>query len=445
MQNGFSAVDHCSAALSLITATITMNRDLSFSPDTVAANPFGAVMYLMAKPVGSSCNMRCRYCYYLEKGDHTSRQLMSPDTLEEFIRQYIEAQTVGEVLFTWHGGEAMMRPLDFYRKAVELQRRYAGGRRIVNCIQTNGTLITEQWCRFLRDNGWLVGVSVDGPEDMHDENRRTAAGRPTFQSVLRDIRMLQRYGVEWNAMAVVNDFNVLYPEEFYDFFKSIGARYIQFTPIVERRRPDGRLASVTDTDVSPADCRLTPESITADQWGEFLCRLFDRWVVSDVGEVFVQIFDSTLARWMGVQPGVCSMSDVCGHAGIVDYNGDVYSCDHFVFPQHRLGNIHTSSIIDMMASPAQQAFGAAKRGSLPKQCRECRFSSICNGECPKNRFAVTSAGEPGLNYLCEGYRRFFAHVAPYMDFMAAELCAGRAPANIMHHLSSLPPLSSSSS
>lgn len=382
-------------------------------------------MYLMAKPVGAQCNMRCRYCYYLEKGDPAQRQMMDDRTLEEFVRQYIEASTLPEVVFTWHGGEAMMRTLDFYEKAVRFQKMYGRGRRILNCIQTNGTLITERWARFLRDNGWLVGVSVDGPEDMHDEYRLSAAGKPTFRSVMRGIRLLQRYGVEWNAMAVVNDYNVEYPEEFYDFFKSIGARYIQFTPIVERRRADGRLASVGDDGV------LTPNSVTPEQWGEFLCRLFDRWVKEDVGKTFVQIFDSTLARWVGQQPGVCFMSDVCGHAGIVDFNGDVYSCDHFVFPQYRLGNIHTSTVIQMMTDPRQQAFGAAKRGSLPRQCRECRFTDICNGECPKNRFAITSDGEPGLNYLCAGYRRFFSHVAPYMDFMAAELQAGRPPANVM--------------
>lgn len=382
-------------------------------------------MYLMAKPVGSQCNMRCRYCYYLEKGDPARRQMMDDRTLEEFVRQYIEASTLPEIVFTWHGGEAMMRTLDFYEKAVRFQKMYGRGRRILNCIQTNGTLITERWAGFFRDNGWLVGVSVDGPEDIHDEYRLTAAGKPTFRSVMRGIRLLQRYGVEWNAMAVVNDYNVEYPEEFYDFFKSIGARYIQFTPIVERRRADGRLAAVSDDGV------LTPHSVTPEQWGEFLCRLFDCWVKEDVGKTFVQIFDSTLARWVGQQPGVCSMSDVCGHAGIVDFNGDVYSCDHFVFPQYRLGNIHTSTVIQMMTDPRQQAFGAAKRGSLPRQCRECRFTDICNGECPKNRFAITSDGEPGLNYLCAGYRRFFSHVAPYMDFMAAELAAGRPPANVM--------------
>lgn len=402
-----------------------MNPSPDHSAPLPEGNPFGSPMYLMAKPAGAACNLRCRYCYYLEKGDPAARQLMDYDTLELFIRQYIESQTVGEVMFTWHGGEAMLRPLSFYRRAIELQRKYAAGRTVLNCLQTNGTLITEEWARFLRSEGWLVGVSIDGPQEFHDEYRLAAGGKPTFASVMRGIRLLQRHGVEWNAMAVVNDFNVLYPGEFYRFFKSIGCRYIQFTPIVERRRPDGRLCTLGE------EGELTPHSVTPEQWGEFLCRLYDEWVRDDVGRVFVQIFDATLAGWVGAMPGLCSMAPFCGHAGVIEHNGDVYSCDHFVFPAYRLGNIHDTSVIDMMYSPAQIAFGRAKRDSLPRQCRECRFTRICNGECPKNRFAVTTDGEPGLNWLCEGYRRFFTHVAADMDFMAAQLRAGLPPADIM--------------
>lgn len=392
------------------------------------ATPFGSVMYIMAKPAGAACNLRCKYCYYLEKGEEGTRQLMSDDTLEEYIRQYIAAQTVPEVCFTWHGGEAMLRPISFYERAMELQRKYAGGRQILNCLQTNGTLLTPQWCQFLKQNGWLVGISIDGPKDFHDEYRLTARGQGTHDSVMRGIRLLQSYGVEWNAMAVVNDYNADYPEEFYDFFRRIGAKYIQFTPIVERRKPDGMLAAVDEAG------ELTEHSVTPHQWGEFLIRVFDRWIRNDVGQIFVQIFDATLARWVNQEPGICTMSTVCGHAGVIEHNGDVYSCDHFVFPQYKLGNIHSRTIAEMMIDPRQLAFGAAKRDSMPAQCRRCNYTMICNGECPKNRFAITDDGEPGLNYLCEGYRMYFDHVAPYMNYMAQQLNAGQPPANVMRHI-----------
>lgn len=390
-------------------------------------NPFSHPIYVMPKPVGSMCNMACEYCYYLEKKGYypeAKRQLMSEATLEEFTRQYIEAQTTPEVMFTWHGGEATMRPLEFYRKAVELQRRYAGGRLIANCLQTNATLLTDEWCRFLKENDWLVGVSIDGPQRFHDEYRRSRAGKPSFLNVMRGIQMLQRHGVEWNALAVVNDYNADYPVEFYRFFKSIGCRFIQFTPVVERIAANDMLA-----DVATAG-EMAPFSVTPEQWGSFLIGVFDEWVKEDVGKVFVQIFDATLANWVGQQPGVCTLAEQCGHAAAMEWNGDVYSCDHFVFPAYKLGNIHDRHLIEMMGSDRQLAFGAAKRDSLPSQCKACEWQFACHGECPRNRFAVTASGEPGLNYLCEGYRRFFSHVAPYMDFMKAEYEAGRPPAYV---------------
>lgn len=323
-----------------------------------------------------------------------------------------------------------MRPLSFYKKAVALQQRYARGRRIENSIQTNGTLLNDEWCRFFRDNQFLVGLSIDGPQEFHDEYRRSRTGKPSFVQVLRGIQLLNKHGVEWNAMAVVNDFNGDYPLEFYRFFKNLDCRYIQFTPVVERlfRHPDGRILA------SPAD---GAEAVTADfsvgpeQWGHFLCTLFDEWVRNDVGTYFIQLFDATLANWMGVTPGVCSMAETCGHAGVMEFNGDVYSCDHFVFPEYKLGNIHTQSLVEMMYGERQQAFGRAKKTALPRQCQTCDYLFACHGECPKNRFAQTSDGEPGLNYLCAGYHRFFRHVAPYMDFMKNELQQQRPPANVM--------------
>lgn len=390
-------------------------------------NPFATPVYVMPKPVGSACNLACRYCYYLEKKKYypdARRQLMSEATLEEFVKQYIAAQTTPEVIFTWHGGEATVRKLDFYRKALELQKKYGAGRNIINCLQTNATLLTDEWCLFLKRHDWLVGVSIDGPQEFHDEYRRMADGRPTFNAVMRGIKMLQSHGVEWNALAVVNDYNADYPVEFYRFFKEIGCRYIQFTPVVERIKPDNMLADVA----SPGE--LTDFSVTPRQWGDFLIGLFDEWVREDVGKVFVQIFDATLANWVGAMPGVCTLSSMCGHAAAMEWNGDVYACDHFVFPQYKLGNIHESTLIEMMASDRQLEFGARKQAGLPRQCKECRWMFACHGECPRNRFAVSSEGEPGLNYLCEGYRAFFEHAAPYMDFMKAELEAGRPPANV---------------
>lgn len=399
--------------------------------------PFSRPLYVMAKPASSLCNLNCKYCYYLEKNNlykdtsSTRRYVMDDDTLERFTRDYINAQTMAEILFTWHGGEPLMRPLSFYKKALEFQKKYGGGHLIDNSIQTNGTLLTDEWCRFFKENNWLVGISIDGPQDFHDEYRRTRQGGPSFRKVMHGIELLNKHGVEWNAMAVVNDYNADYPVEFYNFFKAIDCRYIQFTPIVERIHPhsDGRhLASILD---KGADVPLADFSVTPEQWGDFLCGLFNEWVRKDVGEYFIQIFDATLSNWVGQEPGVCTMGRSCGHAAVMEYNGDIYSCDHFVFPEYKLGNIREKSIVEMISSTRQTEFGRAKRDSLPQQCRECKFSYICNGECPKNRFATTPSGEPGLNYLCRGYHKFFEHVEPYMEFMKAELEAKRPPANVM--------------
>lgn len=394
--------------------------------------PFARPLYVMTKPVGAVCNLACAYCYYLEKANlykDTSKHVMSDELLEKFIREYIGSQTMHEVLFTWHGGETLMRPLSFYRKVVELQRQYAGGHAIDNCIQTNGTLLTDEWCEFFKENNWLVGISIDGPQEFHDEYRKNRSGRPSFAKVMQGIRLLNKHGVEWNAMAVVNDYNADYPLEFYHFFKEIGCRYIQFAPIVERlsEHEDGRYLA---TPLQPGE-QLADFSVSPEQWGNFLCTLFDEWVRNDVGQIFIQLFDSTLANWVGEQPGVCSMAKTCGHAGVMEFNGDVYACDHYVFPEFKLGNIYQQTLVEMMYSERQMEFGQMKQKSLPSQCRACEFLFACNGECPKNRFATTASGEPGLNYLCKGYHRFFKHVAPYMDYMKKELLAERAPANIM--------------
>lgn len=397
------------------------------------ASPFSRPLYVMTKPAGASCNLACEYCYYLEKLQlyrHDARHVMSDEMLERFVKQYIESQTMQQVLFCWHGGETLMRPLSFYEKVVRLQRQYAQGRQIDNVIQTNGTMIDDRWAQFFHDQGWLVGVSIDGPEEFHDEYRRNKAGRPSWRQVMRGINCLNKHQVEWNAMAVVNDFNADYPLDFYQFFKDIGCHYLQFTPIVERisTHPDGRhLASMADD----VQAELADFSVTPEQWGHFLCTVFDQWVRNDVGSTFVQLFDTTLANWMGMDGSLCTMARECGHAGVMEYNGDVYSCDHFVFPEYKLGNICDNTLTEMMYSERQRAFGQNKYRSLPQQCKSCQYLFACHGECPKNRFSETAQGEPGLNYLCQGYYRFFEHVAPYMDFMKRELTAHRPPSNVM--------------
>ena len=397
------------------------------------ANPFAKPLYVMLKPAGAHCNLACKYCYYLEKNKlypTAQRHLMSDEMLEQFTREYIEAQTMNQVLFTWHGGEPLLRSIDFYRKALSLQQKYAGGRRIDNVIQTNGTLLTDEWCEFFAQNHWLVGISIDGPQPYHDHYRLTAAGKPSWQKVMQGIKLLKKHGVEWNAMAVVNAYNANHPLEFYRFFKENGCQFLQFTPIVERqtRHEDGRtLASLADKD----EISLSEASVTPEQWGYFLCAIFDEWVRKDVGKIFVEIFDCTLANWMGVSPGICAYSKECGHAGVMEHNGDVYSCDHFVFPEYKLGNIRDHSLIDMLYGEQQQEFSRLKHSSLPRQCKECDMEFACHGECPKNRFMKDKYGDSGLNYLCPGYYHYYKHVAPYMDYMKQELMAQRPPSNIM--------------
>ena len=389
-----------------------------------------------------------------ETGSGRSYLQMNDHTLEEFIRQYIEAQTQPQVLFIWHGGEPLLRPIGFYKRVLALQQRYARGRHIDNCLQTNGTLLTDEWCAFFRENNWLIGISIDGPQKLHDEYRRSGqrfqalqdkGGRPSFHEVMRGIRLLQKHGVEWNAMGVVNNINAENPLDVYHFYKEIGCQYIQFTPIVERLLPhaDGRhLASPSEGQPSTANCKqwamncpLAPFSVRPGQYARFCCTIFNEWVRHDVGKVFVQLFDSTLARWAGEEAGLCSMGETCGQSAVIEANGDVYSCDHYVFPEYRLGNIHTDTITSMMYGERQHRFGLAKRTTLPGQCLTCQWLFACNGGCPKDRFVTTPEGDHHLNYLCEDYRQFFAHVAPYMEYMKHELLHQRPPANVMKQFS----------
>lgn len=412
--------------------------------------------HIMAKPIGSVCNMRCDYCYYLQKKylpkSDAAKKLkqidsrMSDETLSTYIRQYIEAQPLGgTVVFTWHGGEALLRPISFYRRAIELQQNYAAGRIIENCIQTNGLLVSEEWCQFFREQNFLVGISLDGTQEQHDRYRRTLKDGATFSRVMRAIELMKRLGVEFNILSTINRYNADDPNLYYQFLRSIGSKFIQFTPIVERiahgsgryeqveapyihERPDERRLHQT------THIGLAPYSILPDQWGDFLIGVFDQWIKQDVGEIFVQLFDATLAGWMGITPGVCTLAKECGHAGIVEHTGDVYSCDHYVYPRYHLGNIHQNSLSVMMNSSEQRRFGRAKYEGLTDQCRSCLYLSVCNGECPKNRFALSETGELGQNYLCKGYYRFWEHAAPYMDYMKACLLRGEPPAKVMQIL-----------
>lgn len=352
---------------------------------------------------------------------------MTDETLSRYIRQYIECQPTDQVNFVWHGGEPTLKNLGFYKKVVNLQNRYANGHQIFNSIQTNGTLINDDWCRFLRDNNWLVGLSVDGPQNLHDSYRHDPAGKPSFMRVLKAIRLLDKFGVDWNAMATVNAYNADHPIDFYNFFKEIGCRYIQFSPVVERLDDNGNLLP----GYTPGG-KVAHFSVSPTQWGDFLISLFNEWVKHDVGTFFIQIFDATLANWMGVEPGLCTLSSLCGHATVMEHNGDVFCCDHFVFEDYKLGNIHENTILEMLLSDRQKNFAKAKGSGLPSRCFNCKFNFACHGECPRNRFLKSQDDDESYNYLCEGYLSFFNHVAPFMNFMCDELEAGRAPANIMN-------------
>ncbi len=383
---------------------------------------------LMLKSAGAACNLACKYCYYLEKeklsGVACDAKHISEALLEKSVREYIQANPWG-ANFVWHGGEPLLAPLEFYERVVELQKKYANGVNIENSIQTNGTLLNDSWCEFFARNNWLVGVSIDGPEDIHNKYRKTFDGRGTFESVMRGINLLNKHGAEWNAMAVVSDYCAETPDAFYSFFKSISFRFIQFTPVVERIS-NGSLASLED------DGELVPYSVSPDSWGDFLCAVFDRWVASDVGRVFVQIFESTLANWLKLTPGVCTLSDSCGSSMVLNANGDVYPCDHFVFKGYKIGNLYKQNFDQLCDSGGFKRFSKMKTQLLPDECKRCQYYFACRGECPRNRFCKSPSGQPYSNYLCYGYKKFFEHVRPYMDYLKREFLAQRPLDSVMN-------------
>ncbi len=390
----------------------------------------------MVKPVGSVCNLSCKYCYYLDKAKsiYGGRvPVMSHNLLEEYIRQYISANEMPEVSFVWHGGEPLLAGLDFYRKAVTLQRKYASGKTIVNSLQTNGILLNTDWASFFHDNKFLIGLSLDGPLDIHDACRINNAGRPSFEKVIEAAELMKRRKVEFNTLSVVSKVSEGRGAEVYRFLKSVGSRFMQFLPAVEivDNPQNGSSGRPVITCPGTMPSKIASWSVSAMGYGTFMTDIFDEWVVNDVGSCFVQAFDTTLALWAGVKPGLCSYSETCGDALIVEHNGDVYSCDHFVYPEFKLGNIMEDDLVSLYKSPKQFQFGINKRNTLPRYCLRCRYYFACRGECPKHRFLISETGESGLNALCEGYRHYFSHVEPYMDYMTYLLSRHKAPALVM--------------
>ncbi len=385
----------------------------------------------MIKPVGSACNLDCHYCYYRDKSEIYGGAMpcMSDELLETYIRQYIEGASQQNISFCWHGGEPLMAGLPFYRKAMELQRKYAGGKVIENTLQTNGILVNEEWCSFFKDNNFLIGLSLDGPEDIHDSFRRDCGGAPTFARVMKSVELMTRMGVEFNLLSTVNARSEGRGTEVYKFLRSLN-RYMQFLPVVEyvRQRPGKRPLIVSPDE---EDAVEAPWSVSAKGYGQFMCDVFDEWVRFDVGRCFVQLFDVTLANWCGVPPSLCAFGEVCGDGLVVEHNGDVYSCDHFVYPEYRLGNIRESELAVMYNSNEQQTFGRDKREALPMECKRCNYYFLCHGECPKHRFGYAKNGEPYMNVLCEGYKMFFRHTDPHMRYMKTLIEKGEPASGIM--------------
>lgn len=398
-------------------------------------------LHLMAKPVGPICNLDCSYCFYLEKEQlHPPRERfsMSDDVLRLYVQRYIAAQPTPEVEFTWQGGEPTLLGLDFFQRAVAYQRQFAGNKVIRNTLQTNGTLLTEDWCAFLAREGFMVGISLDGPRHVHDLYRPDKRGRSSFDDVIRGIGLLKRYSVDFNVLVTVAREVARYPLEIYRFLKAEGVRHIQFNPVVERQPSPAQVSQGLHFAVPP-ELRLhalpepapvTTHSVEPEAYGDFLIAIFDEWVRQDVGEVHVMNFEWALASWCQLPASVCLFSPRCGKAAIVEHDGNVYSCDHYMYPEYLLGNLKTDDPARLLASPAQQAFGAAKEEKLPAYCQQCDYRFACHGECPKNRFMSAPDGEPGLNYLCPGYKKYFRHLTPYMNAMA-QLVSHKQPASLI--------------
>ncbi|TAK04596.1 anaerobic sulfatase maturase [bacterium] len=377
---------------------------------------------IFAKPVGAICNLDCRYCYYLKKQHfypNGESFRMNDDLLEEYIIQHIEASPKPLISFSWHGGEPTLLGLDYFRKIVALERKHQPpGRRIINGIQTNGTLIDEECCRFFAAEGFYVGLSLDGPKELHDRYRVTKGKKPTHKQVMCAFRLLQQHRVHCDVLCVVHDHNVRYSTAVYRFFKEIGVQYLQFLPLVERKEDRER--------------GVSPQTVPAEAYGSFLCTIFDEWVRQDIGRIVIQLFDEAARPFLGLEHALCIFRETCGDILVIEHNGDFFSCDHFVDREHYLGNIRETSLVEMLESPAQREFGREKWDALPRYCRECEVLAMCNGGCPKDRFVRTPDGEEGLNYLCAGFKRFFSHSRPYLQKLATLMQAGEPVERLMH-------------
>jgi len=376
-------------------------------------NPLLYPVYVLIKPIGSACNLDCSYCYYLEKNDrfNIKNKALSLSQLENFTRQYVNCQPTQNTLFTWHGGEPLLMGLDYFRKAVQIQKETIKNQNLFidNVIQTNGTLLNDEWCEFFKLNNFLVGLSLDGPEHCHDKYRNHLNGKSSFKETMRGLHLLQKHEVEFNVLSTINHYNSQYPLEVYDFFKSNEIKYIQFSPVVERKNEkNGMLCSADE-----AYGILTEWSVKPLAYGNFLNKIFDTWINNDVGETFVTTFDATLACYAGVEPGTCLYTKTCGHSAALQPDGNLYSCDHYVFENFKLGNIEKNSITEMMLSEKQIRFGYQKRDNLPDACLKCPYLNLCNGECPRNRFIKTDNEKYPINYLCEGLKLYFSHTEPY--------------------------------
>ncbi|WP_201780276.1 anaerobic sulfatase maturase [Acetobacterium bakii] len=400
--------------------------------------------HLLAKPSGAACNLNCKYCFFLSKENlyqENESPLMDEATLDIYIRQLIMTSDRPEIQITWQGGEPMLRGLDFFKRSVELANQYRKShQQIFHSIQTNGTLIDDSWAAFFKKNNYLVGLSLDGPRELHDVYRVGKDGQGSFDAVIQGWNCLQKHGVDVNILCTIHKANADYPLEVYHFFRdTLKAQYIQLIPIVERATADtialanqgwGETADKTRPLYRQAGNLVTDRSVTAEKFGQFLTTIFDEWVNQDVGTVFVNTFDIALGSWLG-QHNACISAPTCGTALVLEHNGDVYSCDHFVEPEYHLGNIRDTSLKALVTSKQQHRFGQYKYDTLPKYCRECPVLFACYGECPRNRFIKTPAGEDGLNYLCAGYRSFFTHIDGSMKTMAELLRQGRFADEIM--------------